>query len=98
MGRKCSKCDIEGHTARNCPSTEEERLAAKLPAPTMIHITIGTKLCGAEPEEWPPKWLEDEMAQTLPVCEKCAVLYEKSAGRPIIWPTVTSESLTNSSV
>ena len=80
MGRKCSKCDIEGHTARNCPSTEEERLAAKLPVPTKIHITMEAKLC----------------AQTLPVCEECAVLYQELTGRPIDWPRVPLETNSNS--
>jgi|TARA_B110000503_G_C6864704_1_gene296211 hypothetical protein len=96
MGRKCSKCDIEGHTARNCPSTEEERLAAKLPVPTKIHITMEAKLCGAGAEDWPPKWLEDELAQTLPVCEECSVIYQELTGRPIDWPRVQLENNSNS--
>ena len=96
MGRKCSICNIEGHTARNCPASEDERRRAKLPAPTKIHITIDKKLCGAEPEDWPPQWLEDEMAQTLPVCEECAVLYQELTGRTIVWPRVPLENNSNS--
>ena len=95
MGRKCSICDIEGHTARNCPLTEEDRIRAKLPTPTKICITIDKKLCGAGPEDWPPKWLEDGMAKTLPICEECAVLYQELTGRTIDWPRVPLENNSN---
>jgi len=90
MGRKCGACGEEGHTARNCKSTEEERRLAKLPPPTKIHISIGEgRLCESEKEmEWPPKWLEDDMARTLPVCDDCQTIYKERFNRELELPSV----------
>jgi len=98
MARKCSGCGETGHTARNCPLTEEERRLAKLPPPTCLHISInGDRMCKAtEDEEWPPKWLEDELARTLPICETCATLYRETFGREINWPPSFEETQSNS--
>jgi len=90
MGRKCSACGEEGHTARNCKLNEEERRLAKLPAPTKIHISIGEgRLCESEEEtEWPPKWLDDELAKTLPVCEDCQTIYKERFNQELELPSV----------
>ena len=90
MGRKCSACGEEGHTARNCKSTEEERRLAKLPPPTKIHISLGDgRICGSEEEiEWPPKWMEDELARTLPICEDCHNIYKERFNRELVLPSV----------
>lgn len=90
MGRKCGACGEEGHTARNCKSTEEERRLAKLPPPTKIHISLGEgRLCESKEEmEWPPNWLDDEMAQTLPVCEECQKVYKERFNRELEVPSV----------
>tara|TARA_R110002020_G_scaffold169745_2_gene359124 strand:+ start:2712 stop:3023 length:312 start_codon:yes stop_codon:yes gene_type:complete len=85
MGRKCGACGEEGHTARNCKTTEEERRLAKLPAPTKIHISLGDgRLCQSEEAaEWPPHWLNDDMAKTLPVCQECQELYKERFNREL---------------
>jgi len=38
--------------------------------------------------EWPPKWLEDEMARTLPVCEDCQTIYKERFNRELEVPSV----------
>jgi len=98
VARKCSICNETGHTARNCPTTEEERWLAKLPPPTCLHISINDgRLCeSTEDMEWPPKWLEEELARTLPICETCATLYRETFGREINWPPIFEENQSNS--
>lgn len=42
--------------------------------PKVIHIAMSGqngKLCGAEPEDWNDKWLNDKKASKLPKCPDC---------------------------
>ena len=82
MARICSTCGEEGHTTRNCPEKEAERLEKQrqktLKKPTVVHISgtwdyekKGIYKCGAKAEEWPEKYMDDSFARTLPICPAC---------------------------
>ncbi len=88
MTRKCGTCGKTGHNSRNCPSLEEDKAWAEiqktLVKPEVIHIAISSrgKHCGIKNQWWPEKYMTDEFAQTLPVCEECQQIYQAEFERP----------------
>ena len=81
MARKCGTCGNEGHDSRNCPdindSKEWKEIQKKLSKPKVIHIGNNgglddmTYKCGEERIWWAEKYMTDDFAKKLSICEKC---------------------------
>ena len=83
MARKCKLCGEEGHNTRTCELTNEEKeykeLQKTLMKPTHIHISqeLGKYKCGSKKEWWADKYVNDEFARKLPLCEECLKIWKE---------------------